>query len=445
MNYINNETDKKIIQILSTNKYNSDLNNSITKYHINNWHITSLKKLCYKIKSGGTPTSTILDYYNGDIPFCTITDITNSGTYLTKTIKSITKKGLENSNAWIVPKNSLLYSMYATVGKPIINKIDVATHQGILGIIINEKIDNNYLFYFLIFLRKSLSSYLNTNTQSNINLKISENLKIAHPKTIIEQQKIASILSKVDALIESTQECIEKTQKLKKGLMQTLLIKGIGHKKLKKIKWYFNKIIIIPKEWNIFIINDICTLNAGGTPSRSKNEYWDNGDIPWLSSGEIDNNLIITTNEKISKLGLKNSAAKLFPKKTVLIAITGFGTTRGKTSLLKIEATTNQSIVGITTKKKILDEEYLWWYMQSQYYLLRNFAHGTQQPGLNLDIIKKFKIVIPTNILEQQKIASILSEVDAYIQSNQQYKEKLIKLKKGLMQKLLTGQIRVKF
>ena len=128
----------------------------------------------------------------------------------------------------------------------------------------------------------------------------------------------------------------------------------------------------------------------------------------------------------------------------MLIAITGFGTTRGKTSLLKIEATTNQSIVGITTKKKILDEEYLWWYMQSQYYLLRNFAHGTQQPGLNLDIIKKFKIVIPTNILEQQKIASILSEVDAYIQSNQQYKEKLIKLKKGLMQKLLTGQIRVK-
>ena len=70
-----------------------------------------------------------------------------------------------------------------------------------------------------------------------------------------EIKKIASILSKVDALIESTQECIEKTQKLKKGLMQTLLIKGIGHKKLKKIKWYFNKIIIIPKEWNIFIIN----------------------------------------------------------------------------------------------------------------------------------------------------------------------------------------------
>ena len=209
------------------------------------------------------------------------------------------------------------------------------------------------------------------------------------------------------------------------------------HKKFKKIKWYFNKMIIIPEEWNVFIINNICTLNAGGTPSRSKNEYWDNGDIPWLSSGEIDNNLITTTNEKISKLGLKNSATKLFPKKTVLIAITGFGTTRGKTSLLKIESATNQSIVGITIKKKILDEEYLWRYVQSQYYLLRNFAQGTQQPGLNLDIIKKFKIIMPTNILEQQKIASILSRVDALIETTQKTIENAKQLKKGLMQKLL--------
>ena len=208
------------------------------------------------------------------------------------------------------------------------------------------------------------------------------------------------------------------------------------HKKFKKIKWYFNKMIIIPEEWNVFIINNICTLNAGGTPSRSKNEYWDNGDIPWLSSGEIDNNLITTTNEKISKLGLKNSATKLFPKKTVLIAITGFGTTRGKTSLLKIESATNQSIVGITIKKKILDEEYLWRYVQSQYYLLRNFAQGTQQPGLNLDIIKKFKIIMPTNILEQQKIASILSRVDALIETTQECIEKTQKLKNGLLQTL---------
>ena len=83
-------------------------------------------------------------------------------------------------------------------------------------------------------------------------------------------------------------------------------------------------------------------------------------------------------------------------------------------------------------------------YYKNQYWVIRNFAQGSQQPGLNLDILEKFQICVPNNISEQQKIASILSGVDAYIQKNQEYKKKMELLKKGLMQKLLTGQIRVK-
>jgi len=78
------------------------------------------------------------------------------------------------------------------------------------------------------------------------------------------------------------------------------------------------------------------------------------------------------------------------------------------------------------------------------YWTIRNFAQGTQQPGLNLEILKKFQIVYPIALQEQTQIASILSGVDAYIQKNQKYEQKLEHLKKGLMQKLLTGQIRVK-
>ena len=125
------------------------------------------------------------------------------------------------------------------------------------------------------------------------------------------------------------------------------------------------------------------------------------------------------------------------------MAITGFGMTRGKTSLLEIESTTNQSIIGIITNKKIMNNEYLWYYLQKQYWIFRNFAQGSQQPGLNLEIVKNFQIIKPSNILEQQKIASILSNVDTKIQSKEQYKEKLQRVKTSLMQKLLTGEVRV--
>ena len=159
----------------------------------------------------------------------------------------------------------------------------------------------------------------------------------------------------------------------------------------------------------VHTIDDLGKLSAGGTPSRFQNEYWNNGDIPWLSSGEIKNNRISKSIEQITKLGLENSSARVFPKCTVLVAITGFGMTRGKTSLLDFESSTNQSIIGIMTNKRILDGEFLWHYLQNQYWILRNFAQGSQQPGLNLEIVKKFKIIVPSEISEQQKIASILS------------------------------------
>jgi type I restriction enzyme, S subunit len=102
----------------------------------------------------------------------------------------------------------------------------------------------------------------------------------------------------------------------------------------------------IPEDWKVRKLEELADLQAGGTPSRFKNEYWENGTIPWLSSGEVRNNIVNSANEKITELGLSKSAARLFSKGTILIAITGQGLTRGRTALLGIDCTTNQSIVG---------------------------------------------------------------------------------------------------
>ena len=418
------------------------------------WDCCTLQKLCCKLKSGGTPKSDQNEYYDGDIPFASIKDITSSEKYLTKTIKTITKKGLVNSNAWIIPKNSLLYSMYATVGKPIINKIDTTTHQGILGILVDEKkLNNEFLYYVLRYIQPILIRYFLTNTQSNINLEISKNLEILHPKKTYEQQKIASILSGVDALIESTQKIIWNAEKLKKGLMRQLLTRGINHKKFQRVKWLFGKEIEIPEEWKCVILDRLTPLNEKSSirmgpfgSSLKKHELLDSGEIKTLWIENIVTDKFVWKYQKfITKE--KYEQLKGFTVKPNDLLMTMMGTL-GKTAIVPSDIGTSiisSHLLKITPESKKLTSKFLYYFLKSpfiQKQIIKE-SHGLVMGGLNTGIIKKLLINTPP-INEQQKIASILSGVDAYIQKNQQYKERLEKLKKGLMQKLLTGQIRVK-
>ena len=205
------------------------------------------------------------------------------------------------------------------------------------------------------------------------------------------------------------------------------------------VKGLFSKYEEIPEDWKVTKIGDNSDSSAGGTPSRLNYLYWGNGTVPWISSGEIKNNLILTSREKITELGLKKSAAKIFPKGSILLAITGQGKTRGRTGLLGIDSSTNQSVVGIKTHDGV-SNYYLWYYLQNQYNRLRSISQGSNQGGLNLKLINNYKVFLPL-LHEQQKIASILSRVDALMESTQHIIEKTERFKKGLMQKLLTRGI----
>ena len=274
---------------------------------------------------------------------------------------------------------------------------------------------------------------------SKNNLKI---VKIPLP-SFAEQQKIASILSGVDALIESTQHIIEKTEKLKKGLMRQLLTRGIGHTKFKKVKSFFDKYKMIPEDWNLKKLEEIGKIVGGGTPNSTIPEYW-NGKILWAIPTDItklQTNQIENTKRKITKEGLDNSSAKLLPEGVILITSRA---TIGECAIATKPISTNQGFQSIICNDKNFNRTYVFYSIKYHKNELLRLAYGTTFLEINKTEIKKVTLPTPSSILEQQKIASILSGVDAYIQKNQQYKERLEKLKKGLMQKLLTGQIRVK-
>lgn len=251
-----------------------------------------------------------------------------------------------------------------------------------------------------------------------------QNMEVLFPP-FFEQQKIAEILGTVDEDIAKTQAVIEATEKLKRGLMQQLFTCGIGHTKFKKVK-----------------LGDICDVFTGGTPSTSKDGYWD-GDIRWMSSGEVNNKIIKEVEKRITQEGFENSNARMLPIGTVMVALAGQGKTRGMVAILEIETTCNQSLAGIVPKNpNDVCGKYIFYNLESRYKELRNINGSEGRAGLNLRIIKDILIPLPPPA-EQQKIAKILSVIDEKILVNKKLKIKLIFLKKGLMQDLLSGRIRI--
>jgi restriction endonuclease S subunit len=191
------------------------------------WEVVKLgdERVSELVKSGLTPLKKIKEYWNGNIPFVTIGDMTKVEHYLYETSEKITTKALKDNNLLLIPKNSILLSMYGTIGKVLINKIPVVVSQNIAAIIPAKDINEEYLLFAL---QKYSFQFRRTKiiTLKHLDIKIVKNCLLPLPH-FPEQQVIAQILLTIDEAIQKTNEVIAKTERLKKGLMQELLTKGL--------------------------------------------------------------------------------------------------------------------------------------------------------------------------------------------------------------------------
>ena len=187
------------------------------------WDTVKLETLIKKGKAGGTPTSTNPDYYDGDIPFLSISDMTKQGKYISKTEKTISENGLNNSSAWIIPKKSLLYSIYASVGSVAINCNAISTSQAIYGIILKEGISLEYMYYYLTYFKKNIHKYIETGTQGNLNAKLLKSFDILLP-SLEEQEKIVNVLMLADKKVDNVKSNIRNMNNFKKGLLQQMFV-----------------------------------------------------------------------------------------------------------------------------------------------------------------------------------------------------------------------------
>jgi type I restriction enzyme S subunit len=396
------------------------------------WEKVQLANLMVKGGSGGTPNTSKEEYYKGKIPFLSITDITNSNGNIYKTEKSISELGLNSSAAWIVPAEALTLAMYASVGKVAILKKDIATSQAFYNMIFSDLGTRDFVYYYLKkFDRDNLwNPLISTGTQDNLNAKKIRNLEIFLPP-LPEQKAIASVLSDFDEHIDNLTKLIEKKKAIRDGALDDLLsgrtrINGFD------VEWIESTIEDSTKE-----------IITGGTPSTKVDKYW-GGSIPWLASTEIHQKIITRATKNITKIGLNNSSAKMAPKDSVLIALAGQGKTRGTAAFLAYPMALNQSLAALVAADET-DSKFLYYLIENMYVELRELSSGDGgRGGLNKTLIKNINIRLPREIKEQQAIASVLTAMDEEIESLETEKEKMMQIKEGAMDDLLTGRVRLK-
>lgn len=192
--------------------------------------------------------------------------------------------------------------------------------------------------------------------------------------------------------------------------------------------------------WCISLLDNFVKLKIGGTPSRNNSNYW-LPEIPWVSSGEVANCEIFTTKEKISFDGSKNSAAKLLPKGTVLIAMIGQGKTRGQAAILRIEATTNQNVCALILPKQFILSEYVYMYLCARYEESRKVATGGNQAALSGTKISKFIFSLPP-LAEQKEIVSRVEKLLANVTELEEQITERETLTKQLMQSIMKDAFR---
>ena len=408
------------------------------------WHLKQIVEFASKMQSGGTPKSDNLEYYNGEIPFVAIDDLSKSNKYISKTQKKITNKGLVNSPAWLVPKYSLLYSIYATLGVPRINLIEVATNQAILNIIPNKKIISlEFLYYLLLEKRNTILSHSAHTTQSNLNAKVVKELEFVFPKSTVEQNKIAEILSKVDNAISQTEMIIAKYNRIKTGLMQDLLTKGIDEKgnirSEETHEFKDSPLGRIPKEWQCNKLSNLSTISRGKfTPRPRNNPIYYNGNYPFIQTGDISNCKELYLNNFSQTLNEKGIlVSKKFPSGAIVMTIAA---NIGDTAILGREMYLTDSVVGIIPE---IDEIYFELFFRSIKKQLENLATQSAQKNINIQKLNEVLIKYPKSEIEQEMISKKYISIINSIKSFETQLSKLKTIKAGLMQDLLSGKKRV--
>ena len=399
------------------------------------WELCTFKYVLATFSSGATPYRGIPEYYNGDVRWISSGELNYNHIY--DTLEHISQQAVRNTNLRIHKPGTFLMAITGleaegTRGRCAFVGAPSATNQSCLAINGTDKMCAEYLFWFYRMWGQYLAfKYCQGTKQQSYTADIVKKLPIYGPKDIAEQRAIAEALSDVDGLIAALYKKIAKKRLVKQGAMQQLLTgKTCLHR--------------FTDEWVEIRFGDYVDIYRGGSP-RPIEHYITNqpNGINWIKIGDVKPNdkYINKTTERIIPEGVSRTR-----EVQVGDFILSNSMSFGRPYILGINGCIHDGWLVIQNYHQTFDKDFLYYLLcsddvMSQYI---GMAAGSSVKNLNKEKVASLSLVIPTNIKEQQAIATILSDMDKEIADLEAQRDKYRLLKSGMMQKLLTGQIRLK-
>ena len=340
-----------------------------------------------------------------------------------------------NLSQFAIKKGDILVAMSgATTGK-------VGTYKGDSTAYLNQRtgkfepkqcLNNRFLYHFLQTQVGEMYKMAGGGAQPNLSSNdLKSKIKIPLPPLPVQEEivRILDILTNIEAELQTELQAELQARQQQYNYYRDTLLSFEGREDVKE-----------------FSLEEITTdIYSGATPSKDKREFWENGSIPWMSSGEVNLGKVYDVEGRITQLGYDKSSTKMVPEGSVVIALAGQGKTRGTVALLKTSVCTNQSLAALVPNTKMVSGEYLYHYLRTQYMKLREVSAGDgTRGGLNLKMLRSYRVIIPP-LSEQQRIIDILdrfdtlvndlsqglpAEIEARQQQYEYYRDKLLTFKK---------------
>lgn len=377
------------------------------------------------ILNGGTPSTRVSKYWNGDINWCTPSDITKQSTkYIFSTERTITKEGLSDSGAVFLPKGTILLCTRATIGESSIAGDQICTNQGFKNLVCTA-VDNEFLYYALKPLKNEMISNAHGSTFLELSKLHLEKIEVFIPNDRDEQHNIAEALSDIDELIYSLEMLIKKKKAIRKGAIQELIT---GKKRLHGFS----------EPWVEIKLSD--AFSEFIVPMRDKPKSLI-GEIPWCRIEDFDGKYLSQskTGQGVSTQTIAEMNLKVLPIGSLIVSCSA---NLGKCAIIISELVTNQTFIGMVPKPET-DVEFFFYKMSAEQARLNDKATGTTIAYLSREEFENYRAFVPPTKDEQKAISSILSDMDSEIENitKKVNKYKLIKI--AMMDELLTGKIRL--
>ena len=377
-------------------------------------------------------------YQEDKLTYLRITDINDDGSLNFSDLKSV---DAEDAEKYILKENDIVFARTGnSTGRSYFYEKQHGTFV-YAGFLIKFSLDPNkvnprILKYYTH--SKPYFDWVNSfdtgATRGNINAKTYGDMEIELPSRKV-QDKIVSILSSLDRKIELNNKINADLEEMAQAIFKNWFV---DFEPFKDGEFVDSELGMIPEGWKVGTLGEFCKCLLGGTPSRSKEEYW-NGEINWINSGEINKFRILEASEKITELGLAKSATKLLPKKTTVLAITG--ATLGQVSLLEIDSCANQSVIGVLENAEV-PYEYIYPFIKDRIEMLIQHQTGGAQQHINKDNVESLIFLFPTkNVLKDY--ISLVRPMYKRIESLCFENLYLSLLRDTLLPRLMSGEIEI--